>query len=65
MSDETTRARVAAAIKARGAAAVARTIGVPRNSLLSYVAGAALKGTEMRVEAGAPRLDAPADVSAA
>lgn len=51
---------IAQAVERQGANAVAKSLGVSRNALLSYCAGASREGTRFLIEARAERLDGAA-----
>jgi hypothetical protein len=55
-----THVRIRQAVQQHGAAHVARALDVPRNSLLSYLAGASRTATAFLIEQRASRLDAGA-----
>lgn len=57
MQDRPTKQRVAAAVERKGANAVAKAIGVPRSTVLSYCAGTSREGTDLLIEMRADRLD--------
>lgn len=57
MFDLPTRQKVAAAVESKGANAVAGALGVPRGTVLSYIAGRSREGTDLLIESRASRLD--------
>lgn len=57
MSD-TLKPKIAQLVRERSSNAVARALGVPRTSVLSFIAGTAREGTALLIATRAERLDA-------